>query len=132
MLQPCTIKLNLRGTTCMIRATTTNGEIKHTEIFSSNNNCIVHFLDLNVNQTKAYLKSAWTAGSTGASDFYLAHVEDNDQLAYLNFSQIFDFQRILIVTFSGVLCSSSFQYTLDVISPCITITEKCSKDHATQ
>ena len=97
----------------MIRAT--NEKIKHTEIFSSKNTCIVHFLDLNVNLTKDYLKSAWTAGSTGATDFYLAHVEDHNQLTYLNFNQIFDFQRILIVI--GVRCPSSFRYTGEVIYP---------------
>ena len=86
-----------------------NGHINALDILPKNNICIVHYLDLNINLTKDYLMSAWTAGSFGANDIYLSLAEDTEQLSYLNFSQIFDFQRVLMVTFFGVRGSCSFQ-----------------------
>ena len=66
------------------------------------NKCIVHYLDLNTNLTVNYLKSAWSAGSLGQNDIYLANVKDNIQLASLNFSELFDFKRIFVITSSKV------------------------------
>lgn len=77
------------------------------DIFPNHNKCIVHFLDLNVNLTKDYLKSAWTAESIGSNDFYLANVEDINHLATLNYSNNFDFQRLFITTLSKVSFASS-------------------------
>ena len=69
------------------------------EILPNHNKCIVHFLDLDVNLTVKYLKSARSAGSIGQNHFYLAKVDDNILLASLNFSEIFDFSRIFVITF---------------------------------
>ena len=68
------------------------------EIIPNHNKCIVHYLDLDVDLTIKYLKSAWSAGSIGQNDFYLAKVDDNTMLASLNFSEIFDFRRIFVIT----------------------------------
>ena len=69
------------------------------KIHQNQNKCILHFLDLaNINLTKAYLKSAWSAGAVGANDFYLVATETMSHVAHLNFSEIFDFKKLLIAT----------------------------------
>ena len=68
----------------------------------NHNKCIVHYLDLNTSLTVNYLKSAWSAGSIGQNDIYLTYVKDNIQLASLNFSELFDFKRIFVITSSKV------------------------------
>ena len=78
------------------------------EILPNHNKCIVHFLDLDVNVTVKYLKSAWTAGTIGQNHFYLAKFDDNIQLASLNFSEIFDFSRIFVIIFKVWFVSLSY------------------------
>ena len=78
------------------------GKITQAELLPNLNKCIVHLLDLNINLTKEYLLSAWSARTIRSNDFYLANIKDNNQLPYLNFSEIFDFQRIAIVKSSNV------------------------------
>ena len=69
-----------------------------TTIIRGRNRCMVHFLDImNINLTNVYLKSAWNAGAVGAYDFYLL-VKDLDQVATLDYREIFDFKRLLIAT----------------------------------
>ena len=85
----------------MIRTIT--GREASTEILRGHNKCLVHFLAIsNLNLTEAYLKSSWNAGAVGTNDFYLVITDAINQAAILNFSEIFDFQRILIVTLSKV------------------------------
>ena len=72
------------------------------EILPNHNKCIIHFLDLNTNLTVNYLKSAWSAGSIGQNDIYLANVKDDIQLARLNFSQVFDLKGIFVIKSSKV------------------------------
>ena len=78
------------------------GNINQGDPLPNLNKCIVHILDLNINHTKEYLLSAWSTKSIGSHDFYLANVNGSNQLQYLNFSEIFDFQRIAIVNSSTV------------------------------
>ena len=80
----------------MIRAV--KGKISPSAILPNNNICLVHFLDLNINRTRDYLKLAWSAGSIGANHLYLVNIEDNKMLDLMNFTEIFDFQRLLIST----------------------------------
>ena len=76
-----------------------------TAIIRRHNTCLVHFLEIsNINLTKVYLKSAWKAGAVGANDYYLVTLESKHQVALLNFSEIFDFQRLLIAK-SPMVCS---------------------------
>ena len=85
----------------MIRTIT--GREASTEILRGHNKCLVHFLAIsNLNLTEAYLKSAWSVGAVGSNSFYLVTTDAINQAAILNFSEIFDFQRILIVTLSKV------------------------------
>ena len=75
------------------------GREESIDVLDSQDKCILHYLDIgNINLTKAYLKSAWNAGALGANDFYVVTVEDLSQVALLNFSKIFDFQRLWITT----------------------------------
>ena len=74
-----------------------SGKVLPHKVLHNNNECIIHFLDFeNVNLTKEYLKSAWSAGSLRRNHVYLASIESTDQLTHLNFSEIFDFQRLYI------------------------------------
>ena len=83
----------------MIRTIT--GREDSTEILRGHNKCLVHLLAIsNLNLTEAYLKSAWSVGAVGSNNFYLVTTEAINQAAVFNFSEIFDFQRILIVTLS--------------------------------
>ena len=76
-----------------------------TAIIRRHNTCLVHFLEIsNINLTEVYLKSAWNAGAVGANDYYLVTLESKHQVALLNFSEIFDFQRLLIAK-SPMVCS---------------------------
>ena len=82
---------------------TITGPETSVEILQSQNKCILHFLDIaNINITRAYLKSAWNAGALGPKDFYLLAIENINQVPLLNFSEIFDFQRLLIAATSVV------------------------------
>ena len=78
------------------------GRMSQHDLFPHQNKCIVHVLDLNINMTKEYLLSAWSASLFGSQHFYLANVKDQNQLMQLNFSQLNDFQRIAIVQTSKV------------------------------
>ena len=80
----------------MIRAV--KGNISPSSILPNNNMCLVHFLDLNINRTRDYLKLSWSAGSIGANHIYLINIEDNKMVDRMNFTEIFDFQRLLIST----------------------------------
>ena len=74
-----------------------SGKVSPSEVLYNNNECIIHFLDIeNSNITKEYLKSAWSAGSLRKDHIYLANMGPTDHLSHLNFSEIFDFQRLYI------------------------------------
>ena len=77
-------------------------EISQADILPNLNKCIVHLLDLNINLTKEYLISAWSTNSIGSQDFYLANIKNNNELIHLNFTEMFDFQRIVIIKSSEV------------------------------
>ena len=89
--------------------------ITRAEVLPNRNKCIVHFLDLNANRTLDYLESAWNAGAIGHNHFYLCNLQESDRLASLNFTDIFDFQRIFLITTSKV-CLVFRQY-IDIIFP---------------
>ena len=78
------------------------GRMLQHDLFPHQNKCIVHILDLNINMTKEYLLSAWSASLFGSQNFYMVKVKDDNQLMQLNFSQLYDFQRIAIVQTSKV------------------------------
>ena len=68
-----------------------------------NKKCIIHLIDIgSMNLTKDYLKSAWKKGSIGATHFYLIKIKAIEHLGSLNFSEIFDFQRLFLAAPSGV------------------------------
>ena len=72
-----------------------------TETFHQNRRCTLHFLDVSsANITRDYLKLAWNAGAIGAYDIYLVSIPIT-QLGLLNFSEIFDFQRMFIAASSS-------------------------------
>ena len=79
------------------------------KILPNHNKCLIHYLDLNTNLTVTYLKSAWSEGIIGQNDIYLLSVKDNIQLVSLNFSEIFDFKRIFVITPSQVTLHDSEQ-----------------------
>ena len=72
-------------------------KITRADLLPNLNKCIVHLLDLNINLTKEYLLSAWSANSIGSQHLYLVNIKDSNELLYLNFSEMFDFQKIAIV-----------------------------------
>ena len=81
------------------------------DVLPNYNHCILHFLNLeNPNLMKQYIKLAWSQGSIGANHLYLVNIEaDNKQVMFkenrqlgLNFSEIFDFERLIIVSSYGV------------------------------
>ena len=79
------------------------------KVLQNYNECILHFLDIeNVNLTKEYLKAAWNARSYGRNHIFLANIGSIDQLAHLNISEIFDFQRLFVaISYKvGPLCNS--------------------------
>ena len=90
--------LNFRAT--VLRSI--GGKIGQHDLLPHQNKCIVHILDLNINMTKEYLLSAWSSSLFGSQNFYLVNVKDHNQLMQLNFSQLYDFQRIAIVQTSKV------------------------------
>ena len=74
-----------------------------TEILRDHTKCLVHFLVItNMNSIEAYIKSAWSAGAVGASDFYFITIEAKKLSTILSLNEIFDFQNILIATSSMV------------------------------
>ena len=100
------------------------------DILINYNHCILHFLDLeNLNLTKQYLKLAWGQGSIGENHLYLINIEAGNKHPSLNFSEMFDFERMIIVSSSGVgmldICMKSktflkmkhSQKTKHIISP---------------
>ena len=72
------------------------GNMTQADTLPNLNKCIVHILDLNINLTKEYLISIWSPVSIGSQNFYFVKIEETDDLNYLNFSKIFDFQRVAI------------------------------------
>ena len=72
------------------------GNITQADTLPNQNKCIVHILDLNINLTREYLLSVWSPASIGSQHFYFAKIEETDDLNYLNFSKLFDFQRVAI------------------------------------
>ena len=80
-----------------------SGKVTRPEPFPNINKCIIHFLDIeSMIITQQYLKLAWSAGSVGAYHFYWIKIEAMKNLLSLNYSEIFDFQRLFIYTSSGV------------------------------
>ena len=77
--------------------TSVSKKITRADVLPNLNICIVHLLDLNINLTKEYLLSAWSANSIGSQHLYLVNIKDSNELLYLNFSEMFDFQKIAIV-----------------------------------
>ena len=76
------------------------------KIFEAERKCLVSFLDIsNNNITKAYLKLAWNAGAIGARDSYVVTVKTVNHIKSLNFTEIFDFKRMLIAT-SVLVCKT--------------------------
>ena len=80
--------------TTMVRSV--KGNMTQADTLPNLNRCIVHILDLNINLTREYLTSIWSPVSIGSQNFYFAKIEETDDLDYLNFSKIFDFQRVAI------------------------------------
>ena len=79
------------------------GKDTPTTLIRSQDRCMVHFVDIaDISLTKEYVMSAWNAGAIGKYDFYLLPIAI-DQFGALNFSEIFDFKRLLTVTKSRVL-----------------------------
>ena len=80
------------------------GEEISIEILESHKKCLLHFLNIaSINLTRQYLESTWSAGAIGGNDVYFVTLDDINQLALLNFSKIFDFQRLLIIASSEVM-----------------------------
>ena len=74
------------------------------EIIKSHNKCLLHILNIaSIKQTRKYLESAWSAGAIGGNDVYFVTLEGINQVVLLNFSKIFDFQRLWITASSEVL-----------------------------
>ena len=78
------------------------GNVTKADLILNQNECIVHLLDMNINLTKEYLLVAWSERLTRSQDFYCVHINDYNQLKYLKFSEIFDFQGIAIIKSSKV------------------------------
>ena len=92
----------------MIKAT--SGTIEPDDLLPNNDKCIIHFLGLeNINLTREYLKSAWTAGATGAANIYIINLKDKKGLGHLNITEIFYFQRLLIAISVKVSKSGTLQ-----------------------
>ena len=78
-------------------------QVTQNEVIPNHNKCLIHFLDLdNLYLIKEYLKAAWKSGSVGGSQLYFVNVGSAYQMAYLNSSEMFDFQKLLIATSAGV------------------------------
>ena len=79
------------------------GEEISIQILKSYNKCLLHFLDIaSIKLAREYLESAWKAGAIGRNDVYFVAIEGINQAALLNFSKIFDFQRLWITVSSEV------------------------------
>ena len=73
------------------------------ETESQEKKCILHFLDVaSINLTIDYLKSAWSAGAVDANNYFLVSIIGMKHIARLNFTEIFDFQKLLMTTSSVV------------------------------
>jgi hypothetical protein len=61
--------------------------------------CLVHFIDLSDAILSAeYVKLAWINDALGSNNLYVIYLRDGkDALQKLNFSEIFDFQRMFVV-----------------------------------
>jgi hypothetical protein len=68
-------------------------------VLPSHGHCLVHFIDLSEAILAAqYVKSAWSNNALGANNLYVIRLrERKDGLHMLNFSEIFDFQRMFVV-----------------------------------
>ena len=88
------------------------------DVLPNHNYCVIHFLDAkNFNLSKEYLKLAWSEGSIGANHLYLVNMREMN-IAGLNFSELYDFKRLIlavsdgvgIVMYSAVQCSIIMMY----------------------
>ena len=78
-------------------------QVTQNEVIPNHNKCLIHFLDFDdIHLTKEYLKAAWKSGSIGGSQLYFVNFGAAHQIAHLNMSEIFDFQKLLIATPAGV------------------------------
>ena len=85
----------------MIKVVT--GREAQIEILPNVKKCVLHFLNFaNINLTKAYLVSAWSAGAVGANHIYLVSIDAINLVALLNVRKVFDFKRLQIATSSMV------------------------------
>ena len=90
---------------------TTNNNDKP-EVLPNHNRCVIHFLQTkSLNLTLHYLKSAWRADSVGANHFYIiANLKPVYESTILNQSEIFDFQRLFLIS-KKVRRFSNFEVT---------------------
>jgi hypothetical protein len=60
---------------------------------------LVHFVNLaDPTDVIDYLKITWAAkGGIGSSQFYVVVLRNEESLALMNFEQIFDFQRMVLL-----------------------------------
>ena len=80
----------------MLKAVSTESTVK--QVLPNHNQCIVHYIDIsNTHLAIEYLKAAWHAGSINHRHLYCVSSPVENLIELLNFTNIVDFQRLVII-----------------------------------